>query len=235
MPPVIAHEQKTRVAHGVDHDLQRAVARARVNVAVGVGERPRARTVRDQLAEPDAARRRPARSPRGISPAAARTPAISISSSTTRWSGIARVLERDADHRDAAALAHHRHALAERGRRRPSTRAPPRRPRPPVSSRTASTGSLGGEVDRLVAELGRLREPRAAARPRSRGRRRARGRTRPPAGPSRPGPTTTTVSPGAWPPRLTVCSAIAAGSSIAASSSLSASGTAKTLRTECTT
>jgi hypothetical protein len=50
-----------------------------------------------------------------------------------------------------------------------------------------------------------------------------------------PGPTTTTVSPGACPPRLTVCKAIAAGSSIAASSSLSASGTGNTLRTECTT
>ena len=53
--------------------------------------------------------------------------------------------------------------------------------------------------------------------------------------PITPGPTTTTVSPGAWPPRLTVWSAIAVGSSIAASASESASGTGKTLRTECTT
>ena len=53
--------------------------------------------------------------------------------------------------------------------------------------------------------------------------------------PITPGPTTATVSPGAWPPRLTVWRAIETGSSIAASSSESESGTANTLLTEWTT
>ena len=169
----------------------------------------------------------------GISPAAARTPAISISSSTTRWSGIAASscgipitatrppLRSIATHWPSAA-ASPEHSSATSG------------PSPPVISRTAATGSpaVKSTVSWPSSAALASRAPRPTTTTRPAPSARAHSAT---SSPITPGPTTTTVSPGAWPPRLTVCSAIAAGSSIAASSSESASGTAKTLRTECTT
>ena len=184
MPPVIAQEKNTGL-HGRTITLSAPSTRS-VNVAVGLGEVLEREAVGDQLRRAGCGRRRRARSPRGISPAAARTPTTSISSSTSRCSGIARVLHAGSRSprpgRPCAPCSTHWPSAAGSPEHSSATSAP----RPPVRSRIASTGSLGGEVDGLVPELGRLREPRAAARPRSPGRRRARARTRPPAAPSRP-------------------------------------------------
>ena len=169
----------------------------------------------------------------GISPAAARTPDTSISSSTSRCSGIrasscgmpitaTRPPLRTAATHWPSAAGSPEHSSATSG------------PCPPVRSRSASTGSSAVKSTTSCPSSAALasRAPRPTTITRPAPSARAHSAT---SRPITPGPTTATVSPGAWPPRLTVCSAIAAGSSIAASASLSASGTGNTLRTECTT
>ena len=197
IPPVTAQEQKTALMRPPGETTTFSAPSIRsVNVGYAAANSSSENAwVISSSAAPGPRRR--ARSTSGISPAAARTPAISISSSTTRCSGIARVLVRDPDHRDAAALAQHRHALTERGgvagaleRHLGADARRVARARPPPGRRAVKSTVSWPSSAALASRAPRPDDDRP-------GRRRARARTPRRAAPSRPGPTTTTVSPGA--------------------------------------